>query len=198
MNAAERPDRVRVGDLAAALFGHPYETASWNPDRLWTGGASIDSRSVRAGEIFFALRGERTDGHRFLAEAFARGAAAAVVEEGTKRTWSGDAAGPVLVVERSDRALQDLARWYRSRLATRVVAVTGSMGKTTTKEMCAAALASAFETAASAGNRNNQLGVPLSVLSIRPEHEVAVLELGQATVETSRFSRGSPAPRSVS
>src|SRR5262249_42368208 len=133
-----RKDGVRIADLAAAIGA--AGAGAWDPDALWMGGAPIDSRSLRRGALFFPLTGERPDGHRCRAQAFGRGAVAAVVEEGARHIWGGSAAGPLIEVPSSSEALVDLARWHRSRVGARVVAITGSMGKTTTKELVAAAL----------------------------------------------------------
>jgi UDP-N-acetylmuramoyl-tripeptide--D-alanyl-D-alanine ligase len=143
-------------------------------------GVSTDSRTVRTGDLFVALRGERFDGHRFVADAFASGAVAAVVD----RAWSdgqgtGLPAGAVtLTVEDTLVALQELARWYRSRFDIPVVGVTGSNGKTTTKEMTAAALGREFTVWKTTGNYNNHVGVPLTLFGIESIHDAAVIEMG--------------------
>ncbi|MCH7685403.1 MAG: UDP-N-acetylmuramoyl-tripeptide--D-alanyl-D-alanine ligase [Planctomycetes bacterium] len=134
----------------------------------------IDSRSIRPGELFWAVQGERHDGHDFLGEAFNRGAAACVVEAGKVTA----AAGPVVVVKETLKALWDLTRWYRKCQDALVVGVTGSVGKTTTREMIHTVLASQFQGMRSPKNFNNHFGLPLSILEILPEHEFAVLELG--------------------
>lgn len=138
---------------------------------------STDTRSLQPGALFFALRGERFDGHAFLAEAAARGAAGAVVAappgEGPRP--------PVLLRVRDPRhALGAVAGLWRRRHKVQVVAVTGTNGKTTTKEMAAAVLARRYRVLASPGNLNNLVGVPLALFRLAPEHEVAVLELGMS------------------
>jgi len=137
-------------------------------------GVSTDSRTVGPGELFFALRGERMDGHRFLKDAFDRGASAAVISEdvGTCRK------GPCLRVEDTTRALGDLAGYLRRRHPLKVAAVTGSNGKTTTKEMLKSILGRKFKTLATEGNFNNLIGLPLTLFRLRDEHEAAVLEMG--------------------
>ncbi|MBM3307788.1 MAG: UDP-N-acetylmuramoyl-tripeptide--D-alanyl-D-alanine ligase [Candidatus Eisenbacteria bacterium] len=138
-------------------------------------GVSTDSRAVGAGEVFFAVRGERFDGHAFVGDAFARGAVAAVVSE-TAATKS--ISGRTLVVRDTVSALGDLAAWYRRRFALDVVGVTGTNGKTTTKDMCAAVLATTRRTLRTEGNLNSQIGVPLTLLGLERAHEAAVVEMG--------------------
>ncbi len=152
------------------------------------GGVSTDSRRIRRGELFFALVGERHDGHDFIAEALARGAAGAVVE----RPPAGVPEGATLVVVPSTlRALGDLARaWRRSFPALKVGAITGSNGKTTTKEMAASIVSLRYDTLKTAGNYNNEIGLPLTLLNLTPAHERAVVELGMnARGEIRRLAR---------
>jgi len=147
---------------------------------------SIDSRTLHPGSLFFAIRGPRFDGHDFVEEAFRRGAAGAVVERSfatglaTGGTGAPAWASALLPVHDTTSALQDLARMVRRRWGRRLVAVTGSTGKTTTKELIAAALGTRFSTHKSPGNLNNQYGVPLALLALQPAHETAVLELGMS------------------
>ena len=140
-------------------------------------GVSTDTRALKPGELFVALRGERFDGHEFLAAAAAAGAAAAVVD----RRCSGPFPLPAVIVEDTRRALGDLARHWRARFSPALVAITGSNGKTTVKEMLAAILRThAGEAAvlATAGNLNNEIGVPLTLLRLRGEHRWCAIELG--------------------
>ena len=140
-------------------------------------GVSTDSRSLRAGELFVALRGERFDGHGFLAQAKQAGAAAAMVD----RAYGGQYPLPVVVVDDTKLALGTLAREWRRRFSPVLIAVTGSNGKTTVKEMLASILrANAGEAAvlATAGNLNNDIGLPLTLLRIRAEHRWCAIELG--------------------
>lgn len=146
--------------------------------RLVTG-CSIDSRTVGAGELFFAVKGERFDGHDFVAAAVARGAIGAVVSRARVATLPDEAlAMPLLIAEDSLVALQSLASHVRRRWGKRVVAITGSAGKTTTKEAIAAALATKFNVLKSQGNLNNAYGLPLQLLRLEPEHDYAVVEMG--------------------
>ena len=136
-------------------------------------GYSIDSRTVEPGEIFFAIRGEARDGHDFIDAAFVRGALAAIASRGP-----GKHRDRLLLVSDPRAALQQLASKARRRWGGRVVAITGSNGKTTTKEITAALLATRFRVSKSGGNLNNDLGVPLSLLRMDDDAEVGVLELG--------------------
>jgi UDP-N-acetylmuramoyl-tripeptide--D-alanyl-D-alanine ligase len=140
-------------------------------------GVSIDSRTSAPGDVFFAIRGHRLDGHAYLADALGRGAAAAVVSRFPIEARVG-AGVPLLLVEDTTRALQRLAAFHRRRWPIPVVAVTGSIGKTTTKELCAAVLAERFRVLKAGGSFNNQWGVPLTLLGLAATHEAAVLELG--------------------
>ena len=140
-------------------------------------GYSIDTRTLAQGDLFFAIRGERYDAHDFVAAALERGARAAVV--------SRDRAGefyqqPLLIVEDPLIALQTLAAAVRLHWNKRVVAVTGSAGKTTTKEAVAEVLAARFHVLRSQGNLNNEFGLPLQLLKLQPEHEMAVVEMGMS------------------
>ncbi|HLB26052.1 MAG TPA: UDP-N-acetylmuramoyl-tripeptide--D-alanyl-D-alanine ligase [Dehalococcoidia bacterium] len=135
--------------------------------------AVIDSRRVERGDLFFALRGERRDGHDFIGEALERGAAGLVVERPL------DAPGDVAVFQVSDAlsALQRLAAFWRARHDTRVVGVTGSVGKTTAKELIAAVLGARYRVLKSPANLNTEIGLPLTLLHLTEEHERAVLEM---------------------
>lgn len=153
--------------MAQALNAHANGTAG-----VEVVGVSTDSRTVRPGDLFFAIRGDNFDGHEYVEDAFAKGACAAVVSDDTARS------GTALVVEDTVDALLTLAAWYRDRFDIPVVAVTGSNGKTTTKDMAAAVLSTKFRTARTRGNYNNHIGVPLTLFDIEGEHEVAVVEMG--------------------
>jgi len=141
-----------------------------NPEALATGW-SVDSRTLQPGDLFFALRGPVHDGHAHVAEVFAKGAVAAVAEESI-------GGGPLLRVDDSLRALQQLAAWARREWRGDVVAVTGSAGKTTTKDVIAEMLATEMATAKNQGNLNNHVGLPLSLLRVEETARVAVLEMG--------------------
>ena len=142
----------------------------------------IDSRAVSPGDFFVALRGTRLDGHGFVGDAAARGATGALVEDGAAE----DAARPrglpprfgLVGVRETTAALQDLARAVRAAVETRVVAITGSAGKTTTKEAIASFLAPRLRVVKNRGNLNNHIGLPLSLLQLRDVPDAAVMELG--------------------
>lgn len=136
-------------------------------------GASIDARSLQPGALFFALQGETSDGHDYLNQALAAGASAAVVE-----CRVDDSVLPQIIVGNARQALGQLAAWWRTQLNCKIVAVTGSNGKTTVKEMLAAILSQCGNTLATLGNFNNDLGMPLTLLRISKEHDYAVLEMG--------------------
>lgn len=154
------------GELRCANPAHPAT------------GYSIDSRTLEAGDLFFAIRGERFDGHEFIAAAHERGAVAAVVE----RLWiPASQAAPDhahIVVDDTLVALQHLASAVRRHWGRRVVGITGSAGKTTTKEAVATVLGVGYSVLKSRGNLNNNYGLPLQLLRLEPEHDVAVIEMG--------------------
>jgi UDP-N-acetylmuramoyl-tripeptide--D-alanyl-D-alanine ligase len=143
-------------------------------DRPITGFA-IDSRQVKVGDLFFALQGAKFNGHDFLKEVAGKGAVAAVVEAG----FRGESGGLVLLrVDDVPRAMQELARLSQAKREQRVVAVTGSLGKTTTKEFIATLLAQKYTVAKTPGNNNSQVGMPLAILNGSGEEEVFVVEMG--------------------
>ncbi len=150
-----------------------------NAGALVVRGYSIDSRTIAPDELFFAVRGERFDGHDFVAGAVERGAIAAVVSRARVATLPDAAlAVPLLIADDPLIALQGLATHVRRQWGKRVIAVTGSAGKTTTKEAIAAALGAKFNVLKSKGNLNNGYGLPLQLLRLEPEHEFAVVEMG--------------------
>jgi UDP-N-acetylmuramoyl-tripeptide--D-alanyl-D-alanine ligase len=160
---------------AAAVLG-----ARVSGDNETFTGVSTDTRTLKPGDLFVALRGERYDGHAYVAQARSAGAAAAMVD-----TQASDATGlPVLVVANTRAALGALAGDWRRRFPLPVVALTGSSGKTTVKEMLASILRSAAPATAeesvlaTRGNLNNDIGMPLTLLELRPEHRYAVIEMG--------------------
>lgn len=155
------------------------DLATWSGG-AWAGaappsvrGVCTDTRRLRAGDLYVALRGPHFDGHDFIGQAFAAGASAVMAEHAPV-----PAPGPVLRVVDTRKALGGLAAGYRRTLAARLIGVTGSVGKTTVKEMTADVLAQAAPTARTLGNWNNDIGLPLSLLAIEPVHRYAVLEVG--------------------
>jgi UDP-N-acetylmuramoyl-tripeptide--D-alanyl-D-alanine ligase len=162
----------RLAEVARATGGRLVG----DPGAVTVTGVATDSRLVRDGDLFCALRGQVTDGHRFIAGAFEAGARAALVEDPA-------AAGgrPAVVVADTTAALGDLARAHLRRLRRaarlRVVGVTGSVGKTGTREMCASVAGQCFPCAQASGNLNSEVGVPLAAFGVRERHRVAVFEL---------------------
>jgi UDP-N-acetylmuramoyl-tripeptide--D-alanyl-D-alanine ligase len=157
----------------AAELDADYAGADLQTERVAT-----DSRQITAGDLYIALRGERFDGHDFIADAAAKGAVAAVVEENAIE--KNNSALPQLCVADTRAALGLVARMNRRAFAGPVIGITGSAGKTTCKEMLAAILAQSGAVLATAGNLNNEIGVPLTLLKIAPQHRFAVVEMGAA------------------
>jgi len=175
-----------LSEVAAATSGRVVSGAPGSR----VDGVTIDSRRVDPGQLFVAIAGPRFDGHDFVAEAAARGAAAALVHRDVQAP-----AGFALVrVADTTRGLADLARRARARAEVPVVCITGSAGKTTTKEMTAALLASRGPVLKTEGNLNNQYGLPLMLLRLRPEHAAAVLELGMSAAGELRELSGIARP----
>lgn len=141
-------------------------------------GAAIDSRAVRGGELFLAFPGETTDGHRFVGDALARGAGAALV---SRPVEVAEVAGAVIETGDTLAALHDLARHLRRRLPEKLAGITGSAGKTTTKELLAALLATRFRVFANPGNFNNHIGFPLSLMNAPEGTEWMVAEMGMSS-----------------
>jgi UDP-N-acetylmuramoyl-tripeptide--D-alanyl-D-alanine ligase len=151
------------------------QVTAGDPSALVSAGVSTDTRKLPETSAFFALRGENFDGDAFAAAALESGASLAVVH-----AWSGPAPvrGAVIIVRDTLLALQRLAHWWRQQLDIPVVAITGSNGKTSTKDFTAAVLSRRFRVSATRGNLNNHIGVPLTVLATSPDDEVAVWEMG--------------------
>lgn len=167
---------LTVADVWAGLAGSLVASAI--PDRSASARAFerglIDSREARPGDLFFALQGERADGHDYVAAALAGGATGAVVG----RPIEAPEGAAMFIVNDPLNALQRLAANWRSRHETRVIAVTGSVGKTTAKELIASVLSRRYRTLKSEANLNTEIGIPLTLLNLRAEHERAVLEFG--------------------
>lgn len=136
-------------------------------------GAVIDSRLVQAGYLFIPVKGAKVDGHDFIPAVFEKGALAVLSERELK-----NAAGPYILVDSTEGAMKKIAAYYRRSLNVIVVGITGSVGKTSTKEMIASVLAQKYNVLKTEGNLNNEIGLPLTIFKIREEHEVAVLEMG--------------------
>ena len=135
-------------------------------------GVQIDSRRVKPGDLFVAIKGEKSDGHDFIGMAASLGASAALVQRPVK------AAIPTILVPDTIKAYGDLAAARRERMGMTVIGITGSVGKTTTKEMTACMLERTYRTARTEGNHNNNIGLPMTILDMPDDTETAVLELG--------------------
>ena len=140
-------------------------------------GVAIDTRTLKPGQLFVPLAGARADGHAFLAEAFARGAAAALCARVRHAEWAGREPGPLVLVDDVTAALQRMAGRWRAGWTGPLIGVTGSAGKTTTKDLVALALGTRAATLKTEGNLNNHWGVPLTLLALRPSHQAAVVEI---------------------
>ena len=172
-------ENVSLQKISAVVAG--ILTGSHRPADLGKEPAevSIDSRAVQGDELFFALEGEHSDGHRFVADALTKGAAAAVV----RRDWAkahAELSGVLIGVDDPLTALAQLAGWYRRRFTLPMVAITGTNGKTTTKDMAACVLSSKHRVLKTGASFNNHIGVPLTLLRLSSAHEVAVVELGMS------------------
>lgn len=135
-------------------------------------GIVIDSRMVQDDYVFVAIKGERTDGHRYIEQVFADGALAVVTEQPLTISK------PYILVDSTRQALKDLAAFYLSRLDVKVVGISGSAGKTSTKEMIASVLSRKYQVHKTKGNFNNEIGLPLTIFKLEETHQVAVLEMG--------------------
>ncbi|MEE9439657.1 MAG: UDP-N-acetylmuramoyl-tripeptide--D-alanyl-D-alanine ligase [Saprospiraceae bacterium] len=138
-----------------------------------TNGVSIDSRSIKNDQLFFALKGPNFDGHKYIINAKKNGAKYAVIDDESYSYF-----GFTILVSDVEKALQDLARYHRMFVRIPVIGLTGSNGKTTTKELIYSVLSEKFNVLATIGNLNNHLGVPLSILRIDKNHEIAIIEMG--------------------
>lgn len=178
---------LRLADLIEALTKtRPQEATAAIPH------AVIDSRQARDGSLFIAIPGENMDGHDFVADAFSRGASFALIQREisdefrtldlraklSQKDVDGLDAPLCLLVDDTILALQEIARFWRNKLDLRVVGITGSVGKSTTKELAAQVLGRRFRTLKNFGNLNNEIGLPLTVLGLRSDHERAILEMG--------------------
>lgn len=170
-------EKLRLQEIAEALHAH------CNTDAEITG-VCIDTREVVPGSLFVAIKGERFDGHDFIPKAFELGAAAAVSHKAM------DVSGPLLLVHNTRKALLELGGWYRRRFDLFVAAVTGSVGKTSTKEMIDTVLSAQFKTLKTEGNFNNEIGLPKTLFRLDSSYEAAVIEMGMSGFgEISRLSR---------
>lgn len=163
--------QVLVSQLIEVLNAEPLHVPESLRPKIALG-LGTDTRSIQPGQLFLALRGESFDGHRFVEQAIADGAIAAIVEKPI------DAAVPQLLVPSTLKAYQSIGRWWREQFSIPVIAITGSVGKTTTKELIAAALGTVGSVLKTEANFNNEIGVPKTLLNLEPGHKFAVVEMG--------------------
>src|SRR5271165_114813 len=164
--------------LSLAQVASIVQASGQYDPQIVAAGYSIDSRTIQPGELFFAVRGERLDGHDFVEAALTKGAAAAVVAREQLEHIANQS--PLLVVDGPLVALQQLSAAVRRMWGKPVVGITGSAGKTTTKEIVAHVLGTKFNVMKSQGNLNNHFGMPLQLLKLEPEHDIAVIEMGMS------------------
>src|SRR5882724_9959229 len=160
----------RIGDFTAAA-------GDYDP-RALAQGYSIDSRTVQSGELFFAVKGERLDGHDFVEQAFSKGAVGAIVRKDQLSRYASRSG--LLAVDDTLVALQTLATAVRKLWGKTAIGITGSMGKTTTKDAMAHLLSVRYRVHSSKGNFNNHFGLPLGLLTLEPEYDLAVIEMGMS------------------
>ena len=165
--------KITVKQIVNAVNG----TLLSGSEEILVTSASVNSREIEKGALFVPIIGEKVDGHRFIDGAFENGAVASFVAESA--TLSEYAEGKAYIqVKDTLKALQALGSWYRDQFGMPVIGITGSVGKTTTKEMVGAALATKYNVIKTLGNMNSQVGLPLMMFHFEPEHEVAVIEMG--------------------
>lgn len=140
-------------------------------------GVLIDSRKINQGELFFAIKGENFDGHDYVDEVISKGASAVVIQKNQMQRFA-EKNYPMILVDDTIQALGELARIYRNKFDVKVIGLTGSNGKTTTKEMIAKVLESKYDVLKTEGNLNNNIGLPLNLFRLKKNHKIAVLEMG--------------------
>ena len=162
---------MSLKEIATVCGGHYYGDES--KLNIEVNGVAIDSRKIEEGYLFIPIKGARVDGHTFISQVMEKGALCTLSEiplDTESDTY--------ILVDSCEQALKDLAEHYRKALGIKVVGITGSVGKTSTKEMIASVLSQKYNVLKTAGNFNNEIGLPLTIFNIREEHEVAVLEMG--------------------
>ena len=162
---------MSLKEIATACGGHYYGDETKLDKEV--NGVAIDSRKIEEGYLFIPIKGARVDGHTFISQVMEKGALCTLSEKSLS-----DEADTYILVDSCEQALKDLAEHYRRALGIKVVGITGSVGKTSTKEMIASVLSQKYNVLKTAGNFNNEIGLPLTIFNIREEHEVAVLEMG--------------------
>lgn len=162
---------MSLKEIAAACDGVYYgDSDSYYKE---VSGVAIDSRKIEQDYLFVAIRGARVDGHTFIPQVMENGALCAISEDNL-----GEVPYPYILVSSCEQALKDIAEYYRKSLDIKVVGISGSVGKTSTKEMIGSVLAQKYSVLKTAGNFNNEIGLPLTIFNIRDHHAVAILEMG--------------------
>ena len=154
-------------------------TGNISDTRREPSGISIDSRSIAPGDLFAAFKGEQTDGNEYIEKAFANGASACI----TDRLPGFEPGGTIILVDDVQKALETIAAEFRKIIDIPIVGITGSVGKTTAKEMIASVLGVKYNVLKTDRNYNNQLGVPLTLSRIQKDHEIAVIEMGISKID---------------
>lgn len=162
---------MTLKNITAACHGTFHGDSSFLEKEIT--GVAIDSRKAAPGFLFVPLKGARVDGHTFIPQVMEQGALATLTEEAPSSLTC-----PCIHVESCEKALRDIAAFYRMQLDIKVVGITGSVGKTSTKETIASVLSRKYNVLKTEGNFNNGIGLPLTIFNLTEEHEVAVLEMG--------------------
>ncbi len=165
--------KITIDDLFELPDAAVYNSDSYKP----VSAVSIDSRNIKKDSLFIAIKGGKFDGHNFISDAINAGASAIIIDEDKADKFSNYKI-PVVTVKNTITALGDLAKVWRSKLNTKIIAITGSTGKTTTKEMLASILSEKYKVNKTASNNNNHIGVPLTLFSTTNDYDILILELG--------------------
>lgn len=162
---------MSLAQIASAIGGTFYGDPALCSKEI--DGVAIDSRKISPGYLFIPIKGARVDGHDFIPHVMNAGALCTLSEQNLNPAKS-----PYILVPSCEQALKDLAAYYRNTLDIKIIGITGSVGKTSTKEMIASILSQKYHVLKTEGNYNNEIGLPLTIFSIREEHEIAILEMG--------------------
>jgi len=165
--------KLTIDDLFELPNAAVYNSESYKP----VSAVSIDSRNISKNSLFVAINGDKFDGHNFIADALKSGASAVIINESKPEKFK-DLKIPVVTVKDTKTALGDLAKVWRSKLSAKIIAITGSAGKTTTKEMLASILSEKYKVNKTSGNNNNHIGVPLTLFETNNNYDYLILELG--------------------
>jgi len=172
---------LKIAEVIKATYGKLI----YGDDEVLVTGVSTDSRTIKKGELFVPIVGERFDGHEFISAAFKKGACACITNKSIKETEG----KTIVLVDDTTKALGDLAQYYRKKFKIPLIAITGSVGKTTTKDMTASVLGQKLNCLKTQGNFNNEIGLPNTLFDLDNFHEAAVVEMGMRGFgEISRLS----------